>query len=110
MPKYKVRLAREATESTEVVVEAANPDEAEDLAFEQAGAYGENLKHWAIDDGNMNKIYVPSSSDIEETDQPLGEVQPDRTYQLISREQAELLKAAGVPPETMGDAANAPRP
>lgn len=62
---YKVILTRDETVSTTVLVEAKDDDEAEDLALEVAGTYGEKLSDWVIDEGNCHEPYVTG---IEEAD------------------------------------------
>lgn len=59
MPKYRVVLTRDATESCDVIVEADNPQQANEAALEQAGSYGENFETWTLDDGNMHRVYLP---------------------------------------------------
>ncbi len=48
MPKYSVILTRDVTESCVVEVEAADQDEASDLALEKL--YETDDPHWALDD------------------------------------------------------------
>lgn len=66
---WSVLLAREASESTTVKVEAVSKSRAAEKALEQAGRYGENLE-WDLDDGNMHETYVPDFNSIEEIDPP----------------------------------------
>ena len=69
MPRYEVRLTRDASESIDVIVEAASADEANDTALSMAGVYGEELPdNWTLDDGCMNKVYLPDEDSTEEVD------------------------------------------
>ena len=52
MPKYKVIITRDLTESTVVTVEAANPDDAHDAALKKLR--GQMDTKWEIDDGSWN--------------------------------------------------------
>jgi len=71
MPKYSVLLARDASESTRVVVEAASQQEANAGALELAGRWGEKLTTWELDEGNLHDVYVADPDEthaVEEDD------------------------------------------
>jgi hypothetical protein len=59
MTQFIVRLTRAATESTDLVVEADTPSQANEKALEFAGRYGENLSSWEADEGNQHEVYLP---------------------------------------------------
>lgn len=60
MPKFKIRLTRDASESVDVEVKAKNEDEAQEKALELADT--KDLD-WSMDDGNDHEPYI---SDTEE--------------------------------------------
>lgn len=66
---WSVLLAREASESTTVKVQALTRARAVEVALDRAGKYGENLE-WGLDDGNCREVYVSDPGGIEETDPP----------------------------------------
>lgn len=67
MAQYRVILARQASESRSVDVEADSPEQANEAALEMAGKYGENLSGWELDD-NMHEVYLPDEDSTEEAD------------------------------------------
>jgi len=56
MPWYQVLVTREASESTTVTVEADSPEQAEELALEEAETVDGD--DWALDDGNSHEPYI----------------------------------------------------
>lgn len=62
---WSVRLTRDVTESTDVVVEADTAEEANEKALEIAGRYGENLGNWETDEGNQAEVYLPDPESTE---------------------------------------------
>ena len=63
--KFKVRLTRNVTESCDVIVDANNLAQAQGKALDKAGQYGEKVTGWALDEGNLNEVYVADPFDIE---------------------------------------------
>jgi ABC-type phosphate transport system substrate-binding protein len=83
MPKYEVQLTRDATESVTVIVEAPDPETANERAEELAGTYGENLDNWELDDGSNHEVYFPDAESTEEvTDPALPLTLPDKQAEL----------------------------
>lgn len=66
--KWKVMLTREASESTEVEVDADTQEQANEKALEVAGKHGENLDTWELDEGNLHEVYLPDPDSTEEVD------------------------------------------
>lgn len=54
MPKFRVLVTRDATESCHIEVEAESAREAEGLALEVAGELGK----WELDDCNYHSPYI----------------------------------------------------
>lgn len=66
MATYTVIITRDVTESTVVEVEAATPEEAEDLAFQKLSNSTDT--EWRLDDGSWNQgdAYVTAVDRIDE--------------------------------------------
>lgn len=62
---WSVRVTRDVTESTDVIVEADTVQEANDKALVIAGRYGENLGNWELDEGNDHEVYLPDPESTE---------------------------------------------
>lgn len=67
MPQFRVRLTRDCTESTDVVVSADTAVEANVIALEMAGRHGECLDTWTLDD-NQHEVYLPDPDSTVEED------------------------------------------
>jgi len=65
MPTYAVIITRDVTESTTVQIEAGNPEEAEDLAFEKLS--NSTDAEWRLDDGSWDQgdAYVTAVDRID---------------------------------------------
>lgn len=57
--KFEVRLTRDCTQSTDVVVEADTAEQANEKALEMAGSQGQHLDTWELDEGNHYEVYLP---------------------------------------------------
>ena len=64
MPKYKVIVTRDITESTYVTVEAVSREAAEDVALRKLDEQADTK--WELDDGSWN-INSPYVTDVSET-------------------------------------------
>lgn len=64
MPKYTVIVTRNITESTEVQVDAANVDSAEDAALDKLR--NQTDTKWEIDDGSWDSGGSPYVTDVTE--------------------------------------------
>lgn len=58
MPRYEVIVTKDVTMSRVVVVDAPTQEAADDKALVAAGPYGNRLTGWALDEGNMNRVYI----------------------------------------------------
>ena len=70
MATYVVLITRDVTESTAVKVEAATPEEAENLAFEKLSNSTDT--EWRVDDGSWNhsEVYVTAVDRIDKEREP----------------------------------------
>lgn len=64
MPRYRLRLTRDVTESVDVEVNVLARSLAINAALELARTKPETLE-WALDDGNDSRPYVADPDDIE---------------------------------------------
>ena len=63
---WKVRVARNTTESMDLMVWAETKEEANELAILQAGRFGENIPDgWEEDDSNSEAVYLPDEDSTE---------------------------------------------
>lgn len=80
MPKFRVLVTREATESTTVEVTAKNAKKAEEKALEVVGRYGENVDTWEVDDGNQHEVYICDegncAEEVDPNEQPYRRQRP----------------------------------
>lgn len=65
LQKYTVRMTRNTSESCDIEVAARTWLEAGELAYLQAGKYGELLSGWEADEGNQEEVYVTECHPIE---------------------------------------------
>lgn len=63
---WKVRVARNTTESIDLMVWADTKEEANELAILQAGRFGENIPDgWEESDSNCEEVYLPDADSTE---------------------------------------------
>ena len=62
MKKWRVRIARDTTESMDMEIEASSASEANDKAMAEAGRYGERVSNWGADDCGNGEVYLPDSA------------------------------------------------
>lgn len=66
MPKYRVRVARDASESCDVIVEADSAMDANQIALQRADECPELVTDWDVDEGNTHHVYLPDENSTEE--------------------------------------------
>lgn len=92
MAKYSVRLTRETTESLDVVVDVDDSIEteeqriaqAEKLALDKAGRYGEDISGWEIDEGNFHSVYLPDEGNATRLPDDTPESPPIETVENLT--------------------------
>lgn len=108
MPRYKFRLTRALTESTDVIIEANSLDEAHEKALEDP--YGH--EGWETDDCSTDKPYLPDASEAELLDDlPLrrwhldignssaGQIGMCAVVKATSKEEAHVILHESLPEE-----------
>lgn len=98
MPLYEVIVTRDATMSCPIRVDAPTPEAADDKALSLAGPYGQRLSGWALDEGNMNRVYIgaPGEATLAE-----GPAEPRTRFVFRRGDEVRFkgsLKALGIKP------------